>query len=88
MAEAVEHMATQPLPNPEQVFPWLHGLHSENQIQLAFFSSRRKSVRKVPRCIRSLTLVKTGGNLNTSKLKGAITPDDCYSLLPQMHLLL
>jgi dual specificity MAP kinase phosphatase len=74
MAEAVEHMATQPLPNPEQVFPWLHGLHAENQIQLAFFSSRRKSVRKVPRCIRSLTLVKTGGNLNTSKLKGAIAP--------------
>jgi dual specificity MAP kinase phosphatase len=76
MAEAVEHMATQPLPNPEQVFPWLHGLHSDNQIQLAFFSSRRKSVRKVPRCIRSLTLVKTGGNLNTSKLKGAIAPDE------------
>lgn len=76
MAEAVEHMATQPLPNPEQVFPWLHGLHSENQIQLAFFSSRRKSVRKVPRCIRSLTIVKTGGSLNTSKLKGAIAPNE------------
>lgn len=76
MAEAIEHLATQPLPHPEQVFPWLHGLHCENQIQLAFFSSRRKSVRKVPRCIRSLTLIKTGGNLNTSKLKGAIAPDE------------
>jgi dual specificity MAP kinase phosphatase len=65
MAEALEHMATQPLPNPDQVFPWMHGLHPENQIQLAFFSSRRKSVRKVPSCIRGLT-----------KLKGAIAPDE------------
>lgn len=76
MAEAIEHMATHPLPNPEQVFPWLHGLHDENQMQLAFFSSRRKSVRKVPNCLRGLTLVKTGGNLNNSRLKGAIAPDE------------
>lgn len=69
-------MATQALPNPEQVFPWMHGLHAENQIQLAFFSSRRRSVRKVPRCIRSITIVKTGGNLMSSKLKGAIAPDE------------
>ncbi|KAJ4368275.1 tyrosine/serine/threonine protein phosphatase pps1 [Neocucurbitaria cava] len=76
MAEALEHIATQPLPNPEQVFPWMHGLHAENQIQLAFFSSRRRSVRKVPRCIRSITIVKTGGNLSASKLKGAIAPEE------------
>lgn len=76
MAEALEHIATQPLPNPEQVFPWMHGLHDENHIQLAFFSSRRKSVRKVPRCIRSITVVKTNGNLTTSKLKGAIAPEE------------
>ena len=76
MAEAVELMATHPLPNPEQVFPWLHGLHAENQIQLAFFTSGRKAVRKIPNCIRSLTIVKTGGNLATSKLKGAIAADE------------
>ncbi|KAI4636404.1 hypothetical protein J4E83_001359 [Alternaria metachromatica] len=76
MAEALEHIATQPLPNPDQVFPWMHGLHSENQIQLAFFSSRRRSGRKVPRCIRSITVVKTGGSLSASKLKGAIAPDE------------
>lgn len=76
MAEALEHIATQPLPNPEQVFPWMHGLHDENHIQLAFFSSRRKSVRKVPRCIRSIAIVKSGGNLLSSKLKGAIAPDE------------
>ena len=76
MAQALEHLATQPLPNPEQVFPWMHGLHAENQIQLAFFSGRRRSARKVPRCIRSITVVKTGGNLSASKLKAAISPDE------------
>ncbi|KAI8942559.1 hypothetical protein NX059_000618 [Plenodomus lindquistii] len=76
MAEALEHIATQPLPNPEQVFPWMHGLHAENRIQLAFFSSRRDSVQRVPRCIRSITIVKTGGNLSSSKLKGAIAPNE------------
>ena len=54
----------------------MHGLHAENQIQLAFFSGRRRSARKVPRCIRSITVVKTGGNLSVSKLKGAISPDE------------
>ncbi|ORY09681.1 dual specificity protein phosphatase-like protein PPS1 [Clohesyomyces aquaticus] len=79
LSQALEHMSTQALPNPEHVFPWLHGLHAENQIQLAFFVSRRKSVRKVPKCIRSITLVKTGGDLSASKLKGAISPEE---LLP------
>ncbi|USP75949.1 Dual specificity protein phosphatase PPS1 [Curvularia clavata] len=76
LADALEHIATQPLPNPEQVFPWMHGLHADNQIQLAFFSSRRRSGRKVPSCIRGITIVKTGGNLSFSKLKGAIAPDE------------
>jgi dual specificity MAP kinase phosphatase len=76
LAAALEHLSTQPLPNPDQVFPWLHGLHADNQIQLAFFVSRRKTVRKVPRCIRSITLVKVGGDLSSSKLKGAVTPDE------------
>ncbi|KAH7561403.1 dual specificity protein phosphatase PPS1 [Bipolaris maydis] len=81
LAQALEHMATQPLPNPEQVFPWMHGLHADNQIQLAFFSSRRRSGRKVPTCIRSITIVKTGGNLSSSKLKGAIAPDEILDSL-------
>ena len=76
LAEALEHMATQPLPDTDQVFPWLHGLHADNQIQLAFFTNRRKGGRKVPRCLRGLTIVKTGGNLASSKLKGAIAPDE------------
>jgi dual specificity MAP kinase phosphatase len=76
LAQALEHIATQPLPNPEQVFPWMHGLHADNQIQLAFFSSRRRSGRKLPTCIRTITIVKTGGNLSSSKLKGAIASDE------------
>ena len=75
-ADAIEHHATTPLPNPKQVFPWLHGLHPENQIQLCFFLMRRKAGRKVPRCLRGITVVKAGGNLANSKLKGAISPDE------------
>ncbi len=78
-AQALEHVATQPLPIPDQVFPWLHGLHADNQLQLAFFVNRRKSLRRVPRCIRGLTVVKTGGDLARSKLKGAIAPDELLS---------
>lgn len=76
LAEAIEHLTTQPLPEPKQVFPWLHGLHAENQIQLAFFLARRKAGRKAPRCIRGICIVKAGGNLSNSKLKGSISPDE------------
>lgn len=76
LSEAVEHLATQPLPSAKQVFPWLHGLHAENQLQLAFFVARRKALRKTPRCIRGLTIVKAGGDLSHSKLKGAIAPEE------------
>lgn len=80
LAEAIEHLATQPLPDPKKVFPWLHGLHPENQIQLAFFLARRKAGRKLPQCIRGISVVKAGGNLSNSKLKGAISPEEI--LLP------
>ena len=74
--QALEHLSTQPLPYPDQVFPWLHGLHAENQVQLAFFVQRRKNARNVPKCIRGITVVKTGGDLSHSKLKGAIAPEE------------
>ncbi|KAK0659029.1 Dual specificity protein phosphatase PPS1 [Lasiodiplodia hormozganensis] len=76
VSRAVEHLATQPLPDPKQVFPWLHGLHADNQIQLAFFVQRKRSLRKVPRCIRGLTIVKADGDLSSAKLKGAIPPNE------------
>ena len=79
LAAALDHIATQPLPEPKQVFPWLHGLHPENQLQLAFFIARRKALRKTPKCIRGITIVKVDGDLNRSKLKGAIAPEELLS---------
>ncbi|KAI7083823.1 tyrosine protein phosphatase 1, partial [Hortaea werneckii] len=76
LSQALDHLATQPLPAAEQVFPWLHGLHPENQLQLAFFTARKKSLRRVPKCLRGLTIVKAGGDLSHSRLKGAIAPDE------------
>ncbi|KAI7223163.1 tyrosine protein phosphatase 1 [Hortaea werneckii] len=83
LSQAIDHLATQPLPAAEQVFPWLHGLHPENQLQLAFFTARKKSLRRIPKCIRGLTIVKAGGDLSHSRLKGAIAPDEIlYPLKP------
>lgn len=76
LATAVHQLASQELPDPKHVFPWLHGLHPENQIQLAFFTARKKALRNIPRCFRGLTVVKVGGNLSKSKVKGALAPDE------------
>ena len=78
LSAALDHNATQPLPEPKQVFPWLHGLHQDNQIQLAFFIARRRALRKTPKCLRGITLIKAGGDLSKARLKGAISP---YELL-------
>ena len=75
-AHALEQYARQPLPDPRLVFPWLHGLHADNHIQLAFFTARRRSHRRTPKCIRSITVVKAGGDLSTSRLKGTIAPEE------------
>ncbi len=89
LTAALDHLATQPLPEPKQVFPWLHGLHPDNHIQLAFFIARRKSLRRTPKCIRGITIVKCGGDLSKSRLKGAIAPDEllppCVRKAPQFH---
>jgi dual specificity MAP kinase phosphatase len=76
LSQAIHHLSAQPLPPPKQVFPWLHGLHSDNQLQLAFFTARKKSLRRTPTCIRSITVVKAGGDLSHCKIKGAIAPDE------------
>lgn len=80
LADAVEQLATQPLPDPGVVFPWLHGLHADNQMQLSFFAARKKALRKAPKCLRSLTIVKAGVDLSCAKLKGAILAEEL--LLP------
>jgi dual specificity MAP kinase phosphatase len=79
--QALDHLASQPLPATKQVFPWLHGLHADNQLQLAFFIARKKSLRRTPKCIRSITIVKAGGDLSHSKLKGAVAPEEVLQCL-------
>ncbi|KAK2627944.1 hypothetical protein QTJ16_002590 [Diplocarpon rosae] len=76
VAAALDHIAGQPLPEPSQVFPWLHGLHPCNHIQQAFFIGRRKNLRRTPKCLRGLTVVKADGDLSCSRLKGAIAPGE------------
>lgn len=80
LAEAWENMATQPMVNPTSVFPWLHGLHPSNTTQLAFFVARKRSLRKVPRCLRGLTIIKAGGDLSRSRIRGSIAPDEVMNL--------
>jgi dual specificity MAP kinase phosphatase len=82
LSKAVDHLATQPLPAAHQVFPWLHGLHAENQLQLAFFTARKKALRRTPKYIRGMTIVKAGGDLSHSKLKGAVAPEEILALAP------
>jgi dual specificity MAP kinase phosphatase len=76
VAAALDHLASQPLPDPSQVFPWFHGLHPCNHIQQAFFIARRRTLRKTPKCLRGITIVKAGGDLSCSRLKGAIAPEE------------
>jgi len=73
---ALKHVASQPLPDPKEVFPWLHGLHPENSLQLTYFTPRKRCSRRAPRCIRSITIVKVGGDLSHSRLKGAVAPEE------------
>lgn len=80
LAEALNYAAQQPLPNPSLVFPWLHGLHPNNQTQLHFFVARKKSVRKTPKCLRGVTIIKAGGDLSRARIKGAVAPDEVLSL--------
>lgn len=75
-AAALDQVAGQPLPDPSQVFPWLHGLHPSNLIQQAFFLARRKNLRQTPQGVRGLTIVKAGGDLSCARLKGAVAPDE------------
>ncbi|KAK3489675.1 hypothetical protein B0T13DRAFT_90243 [Neurospora crassa] len=76
VAAALDHLSRQPLPDPAHVFPWYHGLHPRNQVQQHFFTSPRtcRAQKKTPSCLRGITLVKADGDLNSSRLKGAIAP--------------
>ncbi|KAL2260867.1 hypothetical protein VTK26DRAFT_5015 [Humicola hyalothermophila] len=80
VAAALHHLACQPLPDPAQVFPWLHGLHPNNQIQQTFFMARKRALRRTPPCLRGITVVKADGDLSVSRLKGAIAPHEFLQL--------
>lgn len=76
LAAALDEAASRQLPEPNKVFPWLHGLHPDNQIQLAFFVPRRRTLRRVPKCLRNIIIVKVGGELTGSRIKGAVAPNE------------
>ncbi|WEW60941.1 tyrosine/serine/threonine protein phosphatase pps1 [Emydomyces testavorans] len=76
LAVALDEASTRPLPDPSKVFPWLHGLHPENSTQLSFFVPRRRTLRRVPKCLRSIIIVKVGEDLTSSRIKGAVAPSE------------
>ncbi|OGM43442.1 putative protein tyrosine phosphatase Pps1 [Aspergillus bombycis] len=76
LESALDHWASQPLPDPSKVFPWLHGLHPENHLQLGFFTNRKRSLRRIPRVWRGITIIKVGGDLISGRLKGAVSLDE------------
>lgn len=80
LAQALKHASEQELPEPSSVFPWLHGLHPNNQTQLHFFVAKKKSLRRTPRCIRGITIIKAGGDLSRARIKGAVAPDEVLNL--------
>lgn len=75
VAAAMNFSSRQPLPDIENIFPWAHGLHPENTIQLAFFYARKKSMRRAPTCYRGVFVVKVGDQ-SQSRLKGAVSPEE------------
>ncbi|KAJ5106999.1 Protein-tyrosine/Dual-specificity phosphatase [Penicillium angulare] len=79
LGEALDYQAAQSLPDASQMYPWLHGLHPDNHLQLGFFSSRKRVQRKPPKVWRGITLVKLGGDLSKSRIKGAVAPDEVIS---------
>lgn len=76
VSAALDHMSRQPMPDPQQVFPWFHGLHPHNQIQQAFFIPRKRVLRRTPPCLRGITVVKANSDLTKARLKGAIAPHE------------
>lgn len=77
----LEQLAAQLTPESHLVFPWLHGLHPDNHVQLTFFLARRRVSRSTPQCLRGVTILKAGGDLGKSRIKGAISPEEILSPL-------
>lgn len=75
VASSINFSSRQTLPDIEQIFPWAHGLHPDNSIQLAFFCARKKSMRRPPTCYRGVCIVKVG-DLSCARLKGAVMAEE------------
>ncbi|KAK9370217.1 hypothetical protein V1509DRAFT_617090 [Lipomyces kononenkoae] len=72
LADALGYAAHQPLPHAQHVFPWLHGLHPENDLQLTFLDPSLSHVKACPSLFRNITLVKLG-SLGSCKLRGTVS---------------
>ena len=83
LVAALDEIASELFPDPRHTFPWLHGLHDENQMQLAFFAARRGFQREVPKCFNWVTIVKCGGDMSSGCLRGAVSPDEILELSSQ-----
>jgi dual specificity MAP kinase phosphatase len=70
------------------MFPWLHGLHQDNHLQLGFFASRKRSLRRPPKCWRGITVVKLRGDLSKARIKGAISPGEVLAPAPASRFLM
>ena len=42
--------------------------------------ARKKLLRRTPKCLRGITIIKAGGDLSRSRIKGAIAPDEILNL--------
>jgi dual specificity MAP kinase phosphatase len=43
---------------------------------LGFFSGRKRSARRAPKCWRGITVVKLGGDLSKARIKGAVAAQE------------
>src|SRR5690606_4209587 len=78
LASALQYAKSQPLPESDMLFPWIHGVHPENHLQQHFFYGQLglKPRNSVPQCFRGIMLVKAGGDLSAASLKGSVMPRD------------
>ena len=42
--------------------------------------ARKKSLRRTPKCLRAITVIKAGGDLSRARIKGAVAPDEVLNL--------
>lgn len=80
MAQRIDEHYSSPLPDVDDVFPWLHGLHPRNLNQRAFLDPLRRfrdrPVVSVPGADLSSSVASTAASVST------LTPDDPAFAMP------